>query len=57
MIGRFGKHKSTISELKKTQYRDGLKTDFASSNGITLLRIKYTDLNRINEILKSILNA
>lgn len=57
IIGRFGKHKSTINELKKTQYRDKLKTDFANLNGITLLRIKYTDLNHINEILKLTLNA
>jgi hypothetical protein len=53
----FSNHKLTKQEFKNTQIRDKIKTDYANKNGITLLRIKYTKLNKIDQILESVLNA
>jgi very-short-patch-repair endonuclease len=35
--------------------RDEIKNNFAKNNNIGLLRIKYSDINNINQILKEIL--
>jgi len=51
IVGKFGKHKSSSEALRLTKYRDRLKTKYAKSHGIKLLRIKYTELNKIPQIL------
>jgi len=38
-------------EFKNIQKHDKLKNEFCETNGIKLLRIKYTDYNKIEEIL------
>jgi hypothetical protein len=38
--------------LKQTQRRDAIKTTFAEKHGYKLLRIKYTDYDRIEDILR-----
>lgn len=37
--------------LKETQKRDKIKTDYCRKNNIQLIRIKYTEFDRIEEIL------
>jgi hypothetical protein len=49
---RLGKHTISDTELKQIQFRDGIKTKYAIKNNIKLLRIKYTKINKIHEILK-----
>jgi hypothetical protein len=39
------------NSFENTQMRDAIKTKWAKDNGYRLLRIKYTDFNRIEEIL------
>lgn len=46
-----GKHIVTDEELKEIKYRDSIKTQYAIDNGIRLLRIKYTEINKIDDIL------
>lgn len=46
-----GRHKVTEKELEESNYRDNIKTDYANKKNITLLRIKYTDFNKIDNIL------
>jgi very-short-patch-repair endonuclease len=41
--------------LKATQKRDSIKTAFAKKYGFRLLRIKYTEYNRIEEILTAVI--
>jgi hypothetical protein len=53
--GKFKGYESSEEELKDTQYRDGIKTKYAEDNKIGLLRIKYTDRNRIEDILRAAL--
>jgi len=55
--GQLGKYKNNIKDLKSIQHRDQIKTKYAENNGIKLLRIKYTKLNKIDQILESVLNA
>lgn len=43
--------------LKATQKRDKIKTEFARENNYRLLRIKYADYDRINEILTKALKG
>ncbi len=52
-LGYVGNHKITEKELKEIQRRDSIKSDYAYKNGIKLVRIKYTNLKNIEEILKS----
>lgn len=46
-----GGHCGSEEDLKYTQYKDNIKNEYAKSNGINLLRIKYDKLNKIDEIL------
>jgi very-short-patch-repair endonuclease len=51
----FSSDKSDETKLKNfeiIQQRDNIKTQYCSSNNIRLLRIKHSDINRINNILK-----
>jgi len=50
-----GKFFLTQKELKETKYRDKIKTQYAKRNGFRLLRIKYTQFSKIDEILASAL--
>jgi hypothetical protein len=43
---------TTEEDLIENQYKDKLKTEYAKSNNIKLLRIKYVDLNKIDDILE-----
>lgn len=54
---RLGGYTSNVKDLQSIQYRDKLKTQYAKNNQIKLLRIKYTKLNKIDQILESVLNA
>ena len=47
-----GKYKITKKDLFLIQYKDKIKTKYAKQNKINLLRIKYTKLNQIEDILK-----
>jgi len=38
--------------LKKTQERDKIKNDYCKNNNIELIRIPYTDFDKVEEILK-----
>lgn len=46
------KIKGIDNDLKAQQYRDKIKTKYASKNNIKLLRIPYWEFNNIEEILK-----
>jgi len=50
-----GKHIVTESELKDTQYKDNIKDCYSKSNNIKLLRISYTKINIIPQLLEEIL--
>lgn len=43
--------------LKDQQFRDNIKNLYCSENNIKLLRIKYSEYNRIETILKKYLNV
>ena len=43
------------SEYKKRQDNDETKNNFAKNNNIDLLRIKYYEMNNINQILKEVI--
>ena len=47
-----GGYVSTLADLKSTQLRDKIKTNYAEQNGIELIRIKYTKFKKLNSILK-----
>lgn len=49
--GYVGCHKMTDLEIAELKTRDGIKTAYAKSKGIRLLRIKYTSLHKIDIIL------
>lgn len=58
MYGRkLGNYTSTQDDLNGVQYRDGIKTSFAVSKSIPLVRIAYTEINRIPKILSELLIA
>lgn len=42
---------SNEEKLKDIQYRDAIKTNYCAVNNINLIRIKYTDFNKIEDIL------
>lgn len=46
------KHKTTKKEFVARVYKDKLKNIYAKSNNINLLRIPYTEINRIEKILE-----
>ena len=48
---RMGKYKYSIKDLKYTKYKDIVKTDYAISKQIKLLRIKFTEQHNIENIL------
>lgn len=43
--------------LEKVKYNDSIKNDYCEKNKISLYRIKYTQYNKIEEILKNILST
>ena len=45
----------TIQDFKKLKLHDSFKDNYCKDNNIKLVRIPYTDIDNINEILKSIL--
>jgi len=51
-IERFGGEK----EFKKNQLRDNIKDDYCKENNINLLRIPYTEFNKIDDILQDRIN-
>lgn len=55
-VGRVGSHYTSKSDVKDIQRRDIIKTKYARSKGILLIRIKYTELLNIPEKLKSTLD-
>lgn len=56
-VGNFRSFRFTKRDLKEIQRRDEIKTKYAADKGISLLRIKYTKLKRIEEILDQRLNT
>ena len=46
----------TKNDLLNNRHRDRIKTAYARRKGITLLRIKYTQFHRIDDILSNVLN-
>ena len=48
---------TTLREFKELKHRDKIKTNYAKSKGIKLLRIKYTQFKNIEAILKFVLFA
>lgn len=50
--------KEAQNNFEQTQKRDKIKDDYCKENNINLLRIKYTEINNISQILeKKILNT
>lgn len=49
-----GKYKTTKQDLIKIIFRDKIKTDYSKLKNIKLLRIKYDQLSKIDNILSSI---
>lgn len=47
-----GQHRITLRELSDIQAKDTIKTDYAKSHGIRLLRIPYTEFSSINKLLE-----
>lgn len=52
---KMGNYITTKKDMDDTQYRDVIKTNYASNHNIPLLRIKYTELNDIDNILSKII--
>ena len=52
-----GKYKTTSKDFENIICRDKIKTKYALKAGIRLLRIKYTQFNRIDQILEAVLRA
>jgi hypothetical protein len=50
-IGRLGAHLQTKQELDYLQYKDAIKTQYATHNKIGLIRIPYTELKNVEVIL------
>jgi len=48
---KIGKYTITPDQLKKIQYRDKIKTKYAKSKGIDLLRIKYSQSRDMEKLL------
>ena len=45
-------HKITKKDVEYTKYKDKLKTEYAKNKNIRLIRIRYTDFDNIEKILK-----
>ncbi len=45
------------SKLKSQKYRDNIKDEFCSNRNLKLLRIKYSEFRKIEEIIKNYLSA
>lgn len=45
-----------INILEKVKKRDAIKEEFAKTNGIPLLHIRYDDISLISNIIKNFLN-
>lgn len=54
---RLGKHTMTKSQYKKLKLHDNIKNKYAMLNNIKLLRIPYTKINQIKNILEQELYA
>lgn len=50
-IAQFGNYKYTTKDLKELQLKDKIKTMYAITNHIKLLRIKYDKIENIDQIL------
>ena len=50
-MGDFGSFKFTKNDLRDIQHRDKIKTDYAFCKNIKLLRIKYTKMKDVDNIL------
>lgn len=44
---------SGLKTFKQTQWNDKIKNEFCNNNNIKLIRIKYTDYNNIETILRN----
>lgn len=51
--GAFGKDTLNLMNIK---YRDNIKNTYCDNNNLTLIRIPYWDINRVEEILNEFLN-
>jgi len=56
-IGRLGNHNQTQDDLEYIQHHDSIKTKYARHKGISLFRIKYTKINKVDEILMDTLKV
>jgi len=54
-VGKVGSHYTNKNDVMDIKSRDIIKTKYAKSNAIQLLRIKYTKIKRIEEILGQLL--
>lgn len=52
-----GKYKITPDDVKQTQYRDKLKTEYAKRRGIKLLRILHTQNGQVSNLLRRTLKV
>jgi very-short-patch-repair endonuclease len=52
---KINKHFVTSDEVKCIQMRDHIKTKYAKQHGIVLIRIPYTKMSKINDILQQVL--
>ena len=50
---KIGKHTLSINEYEKLKLNDTIKNKYAYENNIKLLRIPYTEIKNVNNILKS----
>jgi len=46
-----------LEAFEQTQRRDTIKTAYCAANNIRLLRIKYTDFERVQELIEEFLTA
>ena len=46
-----------LDSLKKRQFRDKIKTEWANKNNVELIRIKYSDIGKIEKILNEKLKS
>lgn len=50
-IKRFGNYIQTKEDLENLQFRDNIKNEYATTNNIKLLRISYTSIKNVEDIL------
>ncbi len=51
-LGKLGGHTMTMQDLLDIQHRDSIKTKYASDKNLTLLRISYKQINKVDNILQ-----